>query len=198
MNKAILMSIQPKWLVEILNGKKTIEIRKTIPKCKLPIDVYLYCTKKKPYITQQSKYQFTIRDTKDYTNLVNGKVVAKFTLNKVEDCCDMGKAELEYKSRLSISEICSYIKAKEVDSKMVYAWHIDNLVIFDKSKELSEFMFTNVKEEWTYYFNACEGLTPLPKETFIDLINRGRAPVYCYKTLSKAPQSWQYAYVKEK
>ena len=89
MNKVILMSIQPKWLAKILNGEKTIEIRKTMPKCYLPIDVYLYCTQGKPYLTQQSKSQFTIRDTKDYTNLINGKVVAKFTLNKVEDCFDM-------------------------------------------------------------------------------------------------------------
>ena len=32
MNKVILMSIQPKWLVKILNGDKTIDIRKTMPK----------------------------------------------------------------------------------------------------------------------------------------------------------------------
>lgn len=186
MNKSILMSIQSKWLVKILNGEKTIEIRKTMPKCNLPIDVYLYCNKSKPYITQQSKSKFTIRDNKGFTNLVNGLVVAKFTLNKVEDCCDMGKAELEYKSRLSIGEICLYIKAKEVDPKMVYAWHIDNLVIFDKPKELSDFY----------------GIIHYPKGQFItpDICDYGegyeedkKQSLKSFK-VSKAPQSWQYVW----
>lgn len=30
--KAILISIKPKYVADILNGKKTIEIRKTMPK----------------------------------------------------------------------------------------------------------------------------------------------------------------------
>lgn len=178
MNKAILMSIRPEWLVKILNGEKTIEIRKTIPKCKLPVDVYLYCTKSKPYITKQSKSKFTIRDNKGFTNLVNGLVVAKFTLNKVEDCCDMGRAELEHKSRLSISEICLYIKAKEVDPKMVYAWHIDNLVIFDKPMELRD--FSTFKRETI----SC-GMDCPPYTDWVEYRVR------------KAPQSWQYAWLWE-
>ena len=178
MNKVILMSIQPKWLVKILNGEKTMEIRKTMPKCEFPIDVYLYCTKEKPYITQQSKYQFTIRDTKDYTNLVNGKVVAKFTLNKVDDCCDMSATELELKSKLSIVETCDYIKAKEVDPKMVYAWHIDNLVIFNKPMELREFSI--FKRETI----SC-GMDCPPYTDWVEYRVR------------KAPQSWQYAWLWE-
>ena len=39
-----MISIKPKWVAKILNGEKTIEIRKTMPKCDLPIDVYIYCT----------------------------------------------------------------------------------------------------------------------------------------------------------
>ena len=45
--KAIMISIQPKWVAKILNGEKTIEIRKSMPKCDLPIKVYIYCTKEK-------------------------------------------------------------------------------------------------------------------------------------------------------
>ena len=43
--KSILISIKPKWVAKILNGEKTIEMRKTMPKSDLPIDVYIYCTK---------------------------------------------------------------------------------------------------------------------------------------------------------
>ena len=43
--KSIMISIQPQYVEKILNGEKTIEIRKTMPKCELPCKVYIYCTK---------------------------------------------------------------------------------------------------------------------------------------------------------
>ena len=45
--KKILISIKPKWVAKILNGEKTIEVRKTAPKCELPCEVYIYCSKGK-------------------------------------------------------------------------------------------------------------------------------------------------------
>lgn len=67
--KSILISIKPKWVVKILNGEKTIEIRKTAPKdwvdylsgkTKIkpePSLVYIYCTKGKPYLTYEKHVQ---------------------------------------------------------------------------------------------------------------------------------------------
>lgn len=42
--KSIMLSIKPKIVKKILNGEKTIEIRKTRPKCELPVKVYIYCS----------------------------------------------------------------------------------------------------------------------------------------------------------
>ena len=39
--KKILISIKPKYVAEILNHRKTLEIRKTAPKCELPCEVYI-------------------------------------------------------------------------------------------------------------------------------------------------------------
>ena len=44
MNKAVLISIRPEWVRKILNGSKTVEIRKTEPKCGVPFKCYIYCT----------------------------------------------------------------------------------------------------------------------------------------------------------
>ena len=44
MNKAVLISIQPKWCELIASGRKTIEVRKTKPKILTPFKVYIYCT----------------------------------------------------------------------------------------------------------------------------------------------------------
>ena len=81
--KAILISIKPKYVAKILNGEKTIEIRKTMPKCDLPIDVYIYCKKEEyPEITLYSQ-ENEFGGYMEHTG--NGKVVAKFTLNKTEE-----------------------------------------------------------------------------------------------------------------
>ena len=46
--KAIMMSIRPQWIAKILNGEKTIEIRKKFPKGYVGW-VYIYCTKDTKY-----------------------------------------------------------------------------------------------------------------------------------------------------
>ena len=48
MNKAVLISIKPKYCELIANGKKTVEVRKTRPsfiKLQPPFKCYIYCTK---------------------------------------------------------------------------------------------------------------------------------------------------------
>ncbi len=42
--KAVLISINPKWCELIARGEKTVEIRKTKPKLNTPFKVYIYCT----------------------------------------------------------------------------------------------------------------------------------------------------------
>lgn len=146
--KSILISIKPKYVADILNHKKTIEVRKSMPKCDLPIDVYIYCTKDNKHKLEYCDYNGSCWSANDGGDYYNGKVVAKFTLNKVEEIdkiCgnyvikENEKSSIHYecwlhKSCLLTSEISNYLKGK-----IGYAWHIDNLVIFDKPKELREF-----------------------------------------------------------
>ena len=144
MSKSILISIKPEWVAKILNGEKTIEIRKTMPKCDLPIDVYIYCTKDKklawykdclPIQKWNDKYHILrIERLKDHE--LNGKVVAKFTLKKCEEWHNYSWFEITEKGCVSDDELRNYSKGKA----SLYIWHIDNLKIFDKPKELSEFI----------------------------------------------------------
>ena len=146
MSKSILLSIKPKYVADILNGKKTIEIRKTCPKCDLPIDVYIYCTND----IKQGRENFYFEE---FNRL--GRVCAKFILRKVEKifysrstdtmiCGLMEDKELCDKSCLSRSELVDYLKcyyeAGSYFDKNGYAYHIEDLVIFDKPKELNNFM----------------------------------------------------------
>lgn len=42
--KAVLMSIRPEWCKKILDGEKTVEVRRTCPAHGTPFKVYIYCT----------------------------------------------------------------------------------------------------------------------------------------------------------
>lgn len=179
MNKVILMSIRPEWLVKILNGEKTIEIRKTIPKCELPIDVYLYCTKKwhlyfNSYENEWKTIKFDRKSLNPNLFCRSGKVVAKFTLNHLSTCLntDYGNEEILKNACLTKQELDDYIGKRKF-----FAWHIDNLVVFDDPMGLRDFSF--FKRETI----TC-GMDCPPYTDWVEYRVR------------KAPQSWQYVYVE--
>lgn len=222
--KSILISIQPQWVEKILNGEKTIEIRKTMPKCELPCKVYIYCTKGKPYLyrvnddnkfelTNKLRFQDSSCFVKDY-NAQNGKVVAEFTLNKIDiiEICDPDVLVnekivdvVEYKKQtcLSFDNFIDYIGYgddhdgwgnKEWD--IGYGWHIDGLKIYDKPKELSEFRKDLDCDDYPcnkggknsdceyYYYDITEGCSACG----IDFDGE-----HCiYKIIKRPPQSWCY------
>lgn len=187
--KKILISIKPKYVAEILNHRKTLEIRKSAPKCKLPCEVYIYCTK------ENAKYFI---DNKIYNAMMKGKVVAKFTLNKVEEMersqfsirwtKTLHADELYERSRLSPTEMSNYLGVKKG-----YAWHIDKLVPFDRPKKLGEF------DKQGSYLNPS---IKCPKKDK-GKCNEGISPFTgkwcgCEKArLTHAPQSWCYCEVNE-
>lgn len=150
MKKAILISIRPEFVEKILNGEKTIEIRKNYPKCDIPIDVFIYCTKgTKNNIYDMGKHgafaaygnRFIYeKDTIiDKSKQINKKVVAKFTLNKINPAT-FGRLYIE-KSIEFAKKACllDYELIEYVNGNNTYAWHIDDLVILDRPMELCDF-----------------------------------------------------------
>jgi predicted transcriptional regulator len=206
-NKAILMSIQPQWLAKIINGEKTIEVRKKFPKDYVGW-VYIYCTKdKKLLMAQRGNFKgFELINTKDYgdyvyTNIcecLNGKVVARFWCNEVEEIynnhrytyfCKCGNgwintSTLCMKTQLEEEELDKYFQGKKG-----YAIHISKLEVFDKPKELKEFRHT-CKAEYRGY-NRWQ---PCSKECMHCVCRQLDDEGYsqCFSRLQKAPQSWCY------
>lgn len=214
MSKAVLISIKPEWVEKILNRVKIKEFRQTIPKCELPCKVYIYCTKSRPNLCDRRNADIKLADFEFVNNLdgddvlLNGKVVAEFTLNKVDkigladdfrkyglwllnDETVLEDSQIEQFLRdscLTYEQLTDYIGCGDVENwtfENGYAWHIDNLNIYDKPKELSEFTLPECEKSEC----ACENCKHL------EVINTP----YAYETncvkprkLTKAPQSWCY------
>ena len=134
--KAVLISIQPKWCELIASGKKTVEVRKTKPKIDMPFKCYIYETKGK--LRWCNKCQETDCE-RPYPNCAcwegQGKVIGEFVCNAIISHCEMANADIaEYQGCIKRERLLEYANGKEL-----YGWHISDLVIYDKPKELGEF-----------------------------------------------------------
>lgn len=161
--RAILMIIKPKWVEKIASGEKTVEVRKTVPKCGTPFKVYIYETKAQ-YVTYQkgalTKYGYG-----------KGKVVGEFVCDEIiVDEKGENQDIICENACLTRQELMAY-----EPRKTVYGLHISDLKIYDTPKELSEFETTVVIPKGTQWF----GNKYADKYTF-------------NKKLTRPPQSWQY------
>ena len=139
MNKAVMLSIRPKWCEKIASGEKTIEVRKTRPKLDTPFKAYIYCT---------------MPDAKDPHNILelhgadgkirkaNSKVIGEFTCERIAliaydggELSSTTNAAFSPATCLTQTEIIAYIG----DKGHCYGWHIADLLIYDEPRELTEF-----------------------------------------------------------
>ena len=164
--KAVLMSIRPEWCELIANGKKTIEVRKTRSTLQTPFKVYIYCTNGTDrllyrdtlfdcYMTTKMKYRKNIK--KNHI-IGSGKVIGEFVCDRIDEYIPFEAIEIVSKyeksipllkeSCLTLEELGGYIGNNNAD-KNFYGWHISDLKIYDKPKELSEF-FTPMEKRPSY------------------------------------------------
>ena len=189
--KSILISIQPKWVEKITNGEKTIEIRKSRPKIKTPFKCYIYETQGE-YKTETGIFAYGI-ELKG-TKKGKGKVIGEFVCDEIEyispnygyldaRCID-GAGYILDKCCLTAKDLIEYGKGKPL-----YGWHISNLKIYDKPKDLKEFYSAKCDmpcEHKKRGFNmdfcmAYENGSHFCKKLACDK-----------KRLSRPPQSWCY------
>ena len=192
MNKnEVLISIQPYWVFLIIakamgwniGKEKTVEVRKNYPKGEnWNKAVKIYCSKDKKSFTKIPK---------EYQPLMQpflGKVIGGFECNEIakypyENFNDgehfMPYGELK-KTCLDGWELYDYLGVKDG-----YGWHVSNLAIYDKPKELSEFW----KADKCPYVsdNGC---------TYACRCFRSGQVKRCGETLKRPPQSWCYIAAK--
>ena len=170
--KNVLISIQPKWCELIASGKKTVEVRKTRPKLETPFKCYIYETQSRtetPFVDEEGHEIFKGR----------GQVIGEFVCDEIYETrfavdFEYGNQywDVRYNSGddcLSDEELAQYIGNKAV----YYGWHISDLVIYDKPKELSSF--------WTI---KCTNKKVGCSQCYIK--------PNCIIRITRPPQSWCY------
>ena len=156
---------------------------------------FIYCTKGTSYLYRNgNKFycnQIGKQNPKDI--LLNGKVVASFDLDDVERfTANNVSEEILKKSCLANEEISNYLKEKNG-----YGWNIKNLEIFDKPMNLFDFETQGI----------CNMYSEIKKTIMGDYITKCYFKLCKYnyegetcdnypRQITKAPQSWQYAYDK--
>ena len=176
--KEIMMSIRPQWVKEILNGEKTIEIRKKFPKDYVGW-VYIYVTKGKLNLVYDQDYddknqtwkkgKYELVDYGDKYSL-NGKVVARFWCDKVEGAYNFYVVELCQLACINKEELYKYAGGWYKTDDLI-AINITKLEIFDKPKELNNFLI---------HSHTVSGIGFKGEEKQFNIL----------KPLNRAPQSW--------
>lgn len=184
MGKAVLISIRPYWvflsIAKIMGWnirqEKTVEVRKNYPKAENWNKVAkIYCSKDK------RSFSKIPREYQPLMERFLGKVIGEFVCDSIDtvDVIDTalmrylrinGKADMFFvqKSCLDVDVLYKYLLRSTG-----YGWHISQLMIYDKPKELSAFGTKhrcNLSEKCTEQGFLCAG--------------------YC--KLTRPPQSWCY------
>lgn len=153
--KAVLICIQPKWCELIAAGKKTLEVRKKIPKLETPFKCYMYCTK--DAVKHIVFNEYGNRQIELVPQTVIGEFVCDYIFeikteyeihtelpgNPVETWCSWEDAPEEYMEEADIEKATCLsfgdIKCYMWNSDRCFCWHISGLKIYDKAKQLREF-----------------------------------------------------------
>lgn len=157
--KAVMISIQPQWTEKILNGEKTVEVRKTAPKLQPPFKCYIYCTK------NHSVHDLLEIHSSGKIHKANGKVVAEFVCDEIKRYCGgylvvKEDAELALAgSCLTRNQVIDYLGGFNTDYDYnpnrfnFFGYHISELKVYDKPKELNDFQrYPMVKYDPPYIF----------------------------------------------
>ncbi len=160
---------------KVANGDCTILVSKTAPKCEVPFKCYIYCTKEKKQ--DDIIWAGVFGDRGKW----NGRVIGEFVCDRIDEIYQCNSGWVNENACISKDEFFDYLGIPRGThfgyDKKAYAWHISDLKIYYKPKELSEFCIPckvsceNCKNP-LYFECSCE--------------EKGK------KIVTRPPQSWQY------
>ena len=213
MRRSVIISINPKWCEKIAAGQKQIEIRKNRPTYETPFKCYIYQTKKKWYCS--ALRLLGKEDLAEYLEENHGRVIGEFICRDIEPITPYGCLSTHYATPRTCKTNLIIKSGLYPESKLIdylgynkgFAWHIFDLVIYDKPKSLYDFIKPGRKSigsldedlckycsDFDYGEKACYGTPDGP------VMCEGASCDKAYQaylddegfTLYRPPQSWCY------
>lgn len=131
--QSVLISVNPKFCEKIASGECTILVRKTRPKLEMPFKCYIYCT------NGDGSLNNTLLSN-DRRFVLNQKVIGEFVCDRITGYCPYGLRGYEL-SKEALTAMCLSNEDLNKYGKLnkIYGWHISDLKIYDKPKELYDF-----------------------------------------------------------
>ena len=192
--KAILASFHAEYCQLIASRKKSVELRKNKPKIDVPFKVYMYETKGR--MTLKAKAMTPWKNGKTMTDFYicegRGKVIGEFICDRI-DIFEYENGGFLVKGDIATTQdvqamscLSDYEFRKYAGEKTVYGWHISDLVIYDKPKELREF-YAACKMDCEYC-EMWDSVRVNADEFDMDC----KSDWFMHKPLTRPPQSWCY------
>ena len=199
--QSVLISIRPQWCAKIANGEKTIEVRKSRPKLETLFKCYIYQSKPKDRLitilkdgdenygeTYHGKPVFIKTYGDGYWTGRNQKVIGEFVCDSY---IGWGVNPLDglymiFPNELAAACLTGKDFEKYGNGKTLYGWHISDLQIYDKLKELSEFYFPPEKYCEKELCGGC------PHDQMADVNGEYAYDCEWRRPITRAPQSWCY------
>lgn len=138
----VLMSIRPHWCELIFSGKKTLEIRKSIPKLNPPFRVLAYCTSPK---TTDENLWVTVPG--GYNYLGNYHIIGEFVCPQTVDMRDVGGDDFERKSCLTLEDWLRYTEGHKGN---VWGWEIKTPKLYPVPLTLEDVGLKRPPQSWQY------------------------------------------------
>ena len=194
MSKGVLISIRPRWCEKIINGDKTIEVRKTRPKMDTPFKCYIYCT-----LPKHPHEDFIATDYPKPQFYGGGKVIGEFTCDRIDWITHIGytgipnlvETRICDAATMRTSPVGGLLNAACLTPKMLndylawgdgYGWHIVDLKIYETPKKLTEF----------HTWKKCKSCSKSGYESTACIYDEN---CMVQMAITKAPQSWCYVEV---
>ena len=173
--KAVLASLKPYYYYLVGEGIKTIEVRKTFPKAEdWSKDIFFYmCRDEKSFAEIPKVFREKYRK---HFGKIGLRVVCDNILDYTLDPYGhhsyyISDDDFESTCLTFFEELWDYGKGKTL-----YGWHISNLIIYDKPRELSDFLID------------CKNCN----KKFVGDPNCWQGCVDGYRRITRPPQSWCY------
>lgn len=200
---SIMQSIKPFHCGNIAAGRKGFEVRKTKPNISTPFKAYIYCTKGKLALLrddEDAEEQF-LYDHWKFANfhqsfgrkILNGKVIGEYICDEIQEWVfdnetnshDISDDDLAL-TCLTQEQLWEYGKGKTL-----YGYHITNLKIYDKPKELSKF-YTICNKDDLDQCGDCKYIESYGASFPCEDGGDWWCTVDNKKPLTRPPQSWCY------